>query len=87
MSTGEPPEPTPVLHPDAIVRASQRSSRSVYMDDKIKNYIVDLVMATRDPDAYKVPLKQYLQYGASPRASIYLAKAPVRTRSSAVGGT
>jgi MoxR-like ATPase len=45
------------------------------MDEKIKKYIVDLVMATREPKAYGVPIDAYVQYGASPRASIYLARA------------
>jgi len=48
---------------------------SVYMDDKIKNYIVDLVFATRDPQAYKIEIADLIQYGASPRATIYLALA------------
>jgi MoxR-like ATPase len=74
MAVGEPPEPTAVLDPGAIERA-RKVVESIYMDDKIKNYIVNLVMATRDPDAYKVPIKSYLQFGASPRATIYLAKA------------
>ena len=47
----------------------------IYIDDKIKDYIVDIVCATREPDKYGLNLKTYIQYGASPRASIYLALA------------
>jgi MoxR-like ATPase len=46
------------------------------MDPKIKEYIVDLVLATRRPEDYGIKgLKEYLRYGASPRASIYLNEA------------
>jgi MoxR-like ATPase len=47
----------------------------IYIDDKIKDYIVDIVFATREPEKYGLNLKSYIQYGASPRASIYLALA------------
>ena len=45
----------------------------IYVDDKIKDYIVDLVMATRDPRKYGLKLGEFIEYGASPRATIYLA--------------
>lgn len=44
----------------------------IYIDDKIKDYIVDLVMATREPGKYNLDLDEYIEYGASPRATIYL---------------
>ncbi len=47
----------------------------IYIDDKIKDYIVDVVCATRDPEQYKLDLKDYINFGASPRASIFLALA------------
>ncbi|MFA6033482.1 MAG: MoxR family ATPase [Myxococcota bacterium] len=48
----------------------------VYMDEKIKDYIVDIVMATRDPAAFGLKdLGEMIEYGASPRASIYLSLA------------
>ena len=47
----------------------------IYIDDKIKDYIVTLVDATREPEKYKLNLKTYIQYGGSPRATIYLALA------------
>jgi MoxR-like ATPase len=45
----------------------------IYIDDKIKDYIVDLVIATRDPQKYGLDLDEFIEYGASPRATIYLA--------------
>ena len=49
---------------------------SIYVDDKVKNYIVDLVFATRRPQEYKLEdLASYILYGASPRASIFLTQA------------
>ncbi len=47
----------------------------IYIDEKIKDYIVNIVFATRDPKAYKLEIAPYIQYGASPRASIYLTLA------------
>lgn len=47
----------------------------VYMDDKLRDYIVELVFATRDPGAAGIELAPYIQYGASPRATIYLSLA------------
>jgi MoxR-like ATPase len=47
----------------------------IYLDDKIKDYIIDLVFATRDPSAYKLDLQRLIQYGASPRATLYLTLA------------
>lgn len=48
---------------------------AIYIDDKIKDYIVDIVFATREPEKYGLKLSNYISYGASPRASIYLAVA------------
>jgi MoxR-like ATPase len=47
----------------------------IYVDDKIKRYIVDLVHCTRNPGEYGLDLAPYIQYGASPRATIFLARA------------
>ncbi len=44
----------------------------IYIDDKIKDYIVDLTLATRDPEAYGLPIADWIQYGASPRATLAL---------------
>lgn len=45
----------------------------IYIDEKIKDYIVDIVCATREPDKYGLDLGNFINYGASPRATIYLA--------------
>jgi len=74
--TAEEGEPTvnQVIGADEILRARQ-VVRSVYADDRIKDYIVDLVNATRDPAAYGLDLSGLIRYGASPRATIHLAQA------------
>lgn len=46
----------------------------IYIDPKINNYIIDLVLATREPQRFKKGLERYIQFGASPRASINLNK-------------
>ena len=47
----------------------------IYIDEKVKDYIVDIVCATREPDQYGLDLANFINYGASPRATIYLALA------------
>ena len=47
----------------------------IYMDEKLKEYIVDLVFASRNPSAYGMDTERYIEFGASPRATIFLAKA------------
>jgi MoxR-like ATPase len=47
----------------------------IYIDEKVKDYIVDIVCATRDPKKYGLDLANFISYGASPRATIYLAVA------------
>ena len=64
----------PVIKPDAIMKARQAVT-AVYMDEKIKDYIVHIVFATREPERYGLDVKPLIAYGASPRASIYLAQA------------
>ncbi len=65
----------PVVTTDDIIKA-RKLVREVYMDEKIEQYILDIVFATRFPEDYKLPrLKPLISYGASPRASISLALA------------
>jgi MoxR-like ATPase len=64
----------PVMQPEEI-RAARAVVDEIFVDDSIKDYIVSLVVASRDPAAYKVPVKDLLQYGASPRATLALAQA------------
>jgi len=64
-----------VITPEAIRRA-RKVVDDIYIDEKIHKYILDLVFASRDPNAYHLAeLADLVQYGASPRASIYLALA------------
>lgn len=65
----------PVVSPDDILKA-RKLVREVYMDEKIEQYILDIVFATRFPEEHKLAkLKPLISYGASPRASISLALA------------
>jgi MoxR-like ATPase len=75
MATSAPSlEVTPRVHPEEIAQARTVVNR-VFVDDQIKNYIVDLVQATRDPAAYKLDLVGMIRYGASPRGTINLTLA------------
>ena len=75
MAGGAPIAVRQVIAPDDILRARSVVNQ-VYMDDKIKEYIIDIVFATREPKKYRLPeLENMIEYGASPRASIYLHKA------------
>ena len=65
---------TPVLTPAQLLDA-RRVVNDIYLDEKIKDYILDVVFATRDPAAYQLDLAPMIRYGASPRASICLALA------------
>ena len=75
MTGEELPETAPVVSPQDILKARE-TIRSVYVDEKVKEYILDLVMATRDPsDDGLRQLRPLIAYGASPRASIYMVTA------------
>jgi MoxR-like ATPase len=63
-----------VLGPDEVF-ALRDAIDAIYVDDKIKRYIVDVVHATRKPADYGLDLAAYIQYGASPRATIFLTRA------------
>jgi MoxR-like ATPase len=68
-------EVQPVLQPSRLAEIKQTVA-SIYMDDKIKDYVLDVVAATRNPEHYKLKeLKPLIQCGASPRASINLCVA------------
>ena len=72
---GEFPKANAILKPDDILKARE-AVRMVYMDEKIENYIVDIVFATRFPEKYGLDnLKDLIGFGGSPRASIALGKA------------
>lgn len=75
MATGAAIAVKPVIAPDDIMKARSVVNQ-VYLDDKIKEYLIDIVFATREPQKYGMPdLQRLIEYGASPRASIYLHKA------------
>ena len=64
-----------VVGPEDILRA-RKVVDEIYMDEKIENYIVDIVFASREPGKFKLAeLESLIQYGASPRATIYLTLA------------
>jgi MoxR-like ATPase len=63
-----------VISPADILRL-RSIVKEIYMDDRIKDYIVQLVLATRKPQEFKLDMKDLIQFGASPRATIYLAQA------------
>ena len=74
MTSKHIPEVEAVIELDEIIKARE-IVKDVYVDEKIKNYIINLVFATRDPKKYNLDIAPFIQYGASPRASIYLVKA------------
>ncbi len=65
----------PVVTPKQIV-AARAAAAQIYADEKIENYVLDIVFATRQPEEYGLSkLKDYIAYGASPRATLYLIQA------------
>lgn len=73
--SGNMPKVTPVTTADEILKAREVVNQ-VYVDEKIEQYITDIVFATRYPDRYGMPeLKDMITFGGSPRASINLARA------------
>ena len=68
-------EVQPVLSPEVLADMKQTAA-SIYLDDKVKDYVLDIVSATRHPEKFKLnDLKPLIEYGASPRASINLCLA------------
>ncbi|MBM3845670.1 MAG: MoxR family ATPase [Verrucomicrobia bacterium] len=72
--TGQLPETTPVVDVASILNA-RKVINEIYMDDKVKDYVVDLVCATRNPGEYRIRVGEFIQMGASPRATIALTLA------------
>lgn len=64
----------PAIHPTQISEIRSVVDE-IYIDEKVKDYIVDIVCATREPEKYGIKLGNFINYGASPRATIYLALA------------
>jgi MoxR-like ATPase len=63
-----------VIQLERLAKARE-ALHAIYVDDKIKNYVVQLVHATREPREYQLDLDGLLQYGASPRATLWLVAA------------
>ncbi len=75
MSGVTPPKPSKVCHPALILEGRELCSK-IYMDEKLKDYLLSIVFATRFPEKYGLKdLKNQIQVGASPRATLSLAKA------------
>jgi MoxR-like ATPase len=71
----EIPPTQPVIDGQTIIEA-RRTVNSIYMDDKVKDYIVDIVCSTRHPNQYNIQgIEDMIQMGASPRATIALTLA------------
>jgi len=71
---------TPNMEVNAVttlkeIQDARKKVNDIYIDEKIRDYIVNLISATRHPSEYKLKIDQYLQFGASPRATISLTLA------------
>jgi MoxR-like ATPase len=75
MARTTPLPPIRAVADTAQVLEARRRVDEVYLDDKIKHYIVAVVFATREPESHGLDIGRYIDFGASPRASIYLALA------------
>jgi len=64
----------PVVTLEEILR-TRKIVDQIHVDEKVRDYIVHVVFATRQPEKYKLEIKHFIQYGASPRATIYLTLA------------
>jgi MoxR-like ATPase len=71
MTSGKTITVNKVTTPAEILEA-RKAMQQIYIDDKVKKYIVDIVCATREPKKYGLELEDLISYGASPRATIYL---------------
>ena len=74
MSGDHIPAVSRVVSPAEIL-AAREVVNQIYMDDRVRDYIVDIVFATRSPKDYKLDIAPLIAYGASPRATIYLTLA------------
>jgi MoxR-like ATPase len=75
MATDARIEVTPLVKPQRILDA-RKIVEQIYMDEKLKNYILDIVMATRRPGEFNLKeIADFIEYGVSPRGSLSLARA------------
>lgn len=74
MSAGPTPQAEPVVTPEEIA-AAREAVETIYMDSQVERYVVDLVLATREPKSFGLEeLEPLVAFGASPRATICLAR-------------
>lgn len=71
MTSAERPTASAVVSPEDILKARKVVSE-IYVDEKVKEYIINIVMASRDPEKFGLDIGELVEYGASPRATIYL---------------
>jgi len=64
----------PVIPLDEIQK-TRKLVDQIHVDEKVRDYVVHIVFATRRPEQYKLDIKHFIQFGASPRATIYLTLA------------
>ena len=58
------------------IKNSRKLINEIYVDEKIQNYVVDIILASRNPEEYKIgEISNFIKYGASPRATIFLISA------------
>ena len=75
MAGDSAPKPTKVVTPEHIARA-RSVLHQIYVDEKVKDYILNIVFATREPSKFGLKdIEDFIQYGASPRATIALTQA------------
>ena len=74
MAGGKIPQVSAVIGPQEILQAREAVD-SIYLDDRVKGYILDLVFASRRPADYGLDLSSLVRYGGSPRATLFLARA------------
>ncbi len=74
MSTENVPKANNVISPDNILKA-RKVVEEVYIDDRIKEYIISIVFATREPNEFGLDIGDLIEYGGSPRATLYLVQA------------
>jgi MoxR-like ATPase len=74
MSVSNKPQLTKLINKEHIFKIRNLVEK-IYLDEKLQDYIIDLVFATREPLKYKLDLSEIIEFGVSPRATIYLAKA------------
>ena len=74
MSREDQPRTSRVVEADEILQA-RKVVDDIYMDDRVKEYILEIVFATRNPDEFGLDIAPLIEFGASPRATLFLAQA------------